>query len=377
MFEQAVHEKFADDSCYIRIKHYLGQPENFFIIATVILFLGDIIYVEEECAMSINEEISKAIKDFTLAKYNLRIKSGKEGLELPPYKGSTFRGVFGHAFKSTICSHAQDCHECEVKSICAYSYIFETTPPDDTMVLKTYDDIPRPFVIEPPLNFRTHYDEGDKLSFNLILLGRAITYLPYFIYAFQRAGEMGIGKGRRPYSLDEVKTIELFSDKGETIYTIYDGKVINNDRYIRGSEIVEISKRYKNVERLTLSFDTMLRIKKDKHLVTKMEFHILIRSILRRFSNLCYFHHDYQPELDYKRIIEASQQIKIVEDDTDWNDWERFSNRQDSRMRFGGLVGKITYEGPIGDFMPLLLLGEQIHAGKNVTFGLGKYSILV
>ncbi|MDI3508328.1 MAG: hypothetical protein PWP55_520, partial [Clostridiales bacterium] len=103
----------------------------------------------------------------------------------------------------------------------------------------------------------------------------------------------------------------------------------------------------------------------------------LIRSILRRFSNLCYFHHDYQPELDYKRIIEASQQVKIVEDDTDWDDWERFSNRQDSRMRFGGLVGKITYEGHIGDFMPLLLLGEQIHAGKNVTFGLGKYSIMV
>jgi CRISPR/Cas system endoribonuclease Cas6 (RAMP superfamily) len=46
-------------------------------------------------------------------------------------------------------------------------------------------------------------------------------------------------------------------------------------------------------------------------------------------------------------------------------------------MKFGGLIGSITYEGKFDKFLPLLKLGEFIHIGKNTTFGLGKYKINV
>lgn len=45
-------------------------------------------------------------------------------------------------------------------------------------------------------------------------------------------------------------------------------------------------------------------------------------------------------------------------------------------MKFGGLVGEITYQGDFKRYLPLLRLGEHIHVGKATTFGLGKYRII-
>ena len=44
-------------------------------------------------------------------------------------------------------------------------------------------------------------------------------------------------------------------------------------------------------------------------------------------------------------------------------------------MKLGGLIGSITYEGNLDKFLPLLRIGEYIHVGKAVTFGMGRYRI--
>jgi CRISPR/Cas system endoribonuclease Cas6 (RAMP superfamily) len=40
-----------------------------------------------------------------------------------------------------------------------------------------------------------------------------------------------------------------------------------------------------------------------------------------------------------------------------------------------GFVGEVTYRGEFEPFLPLLLLGEYLHVGKNVAFGNGWYRI--
>jgi hypothetical protein len=45
-------------------------------------------------------------------KYHFRCRFETEGL-LPPYKGSAFRGVFGHALKRVVCAVRQpECRDC-------------------------------------------------------------------------------------------------------------------------------------------------------------------------------------------------------------------------------------------------------------------------
>jgi len=50
-----------------------------------------------------------------------------------------------------------------------------------------------------------------------------------------------------------------------------------------------------------------------------------------------------------------------------WHDWERYSNRQETRMKLGGFMGEITYEG---EFEPIKL-GEYMHVrqGERVWAG--------
>ncbi len=45
-------------------------------------------------------------------------------------------------------------------------------------------------------------------------------------------------------------------------------------------------------------------------------------------------------------------------------------------MKFGGLLGSISYEGDLAPFMPYLALGEWLHVGGKTSFGLGRYRIM-
>ena len=65
----------------------------------------------------------------------------KERIILPPYKGSTFRGGFGSAFKKVVCiCRKTECDTCILKEKCIYSYVFETPPSSDTSVMRKYLD---------------------------------------------------------------------------------------------------------------------------------------------------------------------------------------------------------------------------------------------
>lgn len=37
----------------------------------------------------------------------------------------------------------------------------------------------------------------------------------------------------------------------------------------------------------------------------------------------------------------------------------------------GGFVGEVTYEGDLGEFLPLLILGQYTHVGKYAVGAMG------
>ena len=67
--------------------------------------------------------------------------------------------------------------------------------------------------------------------------------------------------------------------------------------------------------------------------------------------------------------------MRSARSETHWEDWSRFSGRQKQRVKMGGLTGRVTYEGDLRDYLPLLLLGELVHVGKGTVFGNGLYRI--
>jgi CRISPR/Cas system endoribonuclease Cas6 (RAMP superfamily) len=74
-------------------------------------------------------------------------------------------------------------------------------------------------------------------------------------------------------------------------------------------------------------------------------------------------------------LVAHAKDVAVKESHIGWYDWRRYSNRQEQAMMMGGMVGKITYAGVPGEYLPLLKFCEQTHLGKATTFGLGKIKV--
>jgi CRISPR-associated endoribonuclease Cas6 len=183
---------------------------------------------------------------------------------------------------------------------------------------------------------------------------------------------MGIGKGKGRYQLEEVRAIQV----GERVETIYSGRDKTLHSKFREIHIQDLQSFHISRSTLDLNFVTPTRLKFDGRLSMSLEFHILIRNLFRRISLLSYFHCGEELNLDFKGMIENSKTIKVQKENLSWFDWERYSNRQETKMKMGGFIGSITFEGDYEKFQPFLLLGEYIHVGKGTSFGLGKYEIM-
>lgn len=123
-------------------------------------------------------------KPFTLARFRLLLRAGKE-FYLPPYSGQTWRSGFGMVFRRSVCVRPrQECPDCLLRQRCAYPFIFESFPQEQAARLRHYQDIPRPYVIEPPIPPRAsplRLRAGEEFTVGLVLVGRAVDYLPYLI----------------------------------------------------------------------------------------------------------------------------------------------------------------------------------------------------
>ncbi|SPD73008.1 conserved hypothetical protein [uncultured Desulfobacterium sp.] len=291
---------------------------------------------------------------------------------LPPYKGSTFRGVFGHALKRVVCAlKRQECEECLLKGRCIYTLVFETKHALNSPKGFRLSAPPHPFVIVPPLTEETRFKSGSSFDFDLLLFGEVNHSIAYFIYAFDQIGKTGIGKrvngkgGRFRLRQAEKGADIIYSDA---------------DRLIKANDPEEISLSPANqdddsVSRVKISLVTPLRLKSDNRLKADLPFHILVRAMLRRISSLFAFYDGGEPALDYRGMVERAKQVRIVDENLSWCDWRRYSHRQDQAMLMGGMAGSVTYEGQLGEYLPLMEISEKLHLGKQTAFGLGKVQV--
>ena len=316
-----------------------------------------------------------------VARYLFRLVA-ETAMHLPPFKGSTLRGGFGAAFRRSSCAEPDrpDCRGCLLGGVCAFSYCFATTRPAGSEVLRSLDEIPRPFVLEPPAAAATEIPAGGALDFGLVLIGRAIEYFPYFLLSFRRLGEEGIGRDRTAglgrFAVAGVFALPGWSDgPGEKIYEAERDFLHPEAVHTIGSEAVMARARDLAGERLIVEFLTMTRLKSGEGVVMRPDFHVFLRALLRRISALSYFHGGERLEADFAGLAERARAVRLVRDGTFWRDFPRYSSRQEARMDLGGLVGEAVYEGELREFLPWLVWGELVHVGKNATFGLGRYRV--
>ncbi|MDP2601681.1 MAG: CRISPR system precrRNA processing endoribonuclease RAMP protein Cas6 [Deltaproteobacteria bacterium] len=300
-------------------------------------------------------------------------------LRLPVYTGSMFRGAFGSALKQAVCvTRTYECAPCLLKSRCLYPYVFETPPPPESRVMRKYTAAPHPFVFEPPAGGITA-PAAQPLVVGMTLFGKAIGSLSHFIFALERLGQQGLGGRRVRCALSRVES--CLDGRKWSLYGVEDRTPRSADAF---EKLIVLPLRppfalgeQLPIEQATIELLTPLRIVYDSRLADELPFHVLVRSLLRRIGHLSHFHCGGDPSgVDFKEWIELASTVHIVEHGLKWFDWERYSSRQQTTMRMGGLMGRVTFEGKLAPFYPLLAAGEVIHAGKGTSFGLGRYQVL-
>lgn len=312
---------------------------------------------------------------FDTAYFTIKSKA-LDDISLPYFSGSTMRGAFGSTLKRITCATKdRECANCILKEKCIYSYIFESPIPENIKKKTGFPTAPHPFIIEPPSIGKRTIKQKEEFEFGLVLIGKTIEYVPYFIYTFEEMSQKGVGAKRgkfqilRTYSYSGLRKRIIYSGKTKILKKMY--KNMDWDYFVKKA------KNLQKVKELKIEFHTPVRIKRMRKLEKELQFETIIKNLLRRVWMLSTVYGDEKLPFEYKDIIVKSKKIKDKESKLSWFDWERYSRRQDERMRLGGLVGYKIFKGDFKNFLPLLLLGEYIHIGKNTSFGLGKYRIYV
>ncbi|WP_295976709.1 CRISPR system precrRNA processing endoribonuclease RAMP protein Cas6 [uncultured Aggregatibacter sp.] len=255
----------------------------------------------------------------------------------------------------------EDCKGCPLYRTCPYTNIFETPAPT-AHELQKFSQVPNGYIIEPPAWGERLYAEGETLTFSLVLFGRLIEQLPLIAFAFKRAFEYNVGRGKA--NLLDIAKVEVDLTRQS---------ILQNGNIIEHQKTIEIPTALDSVAQIKI--DTPLRLQENgKPLrvneITAERFFI---SLAKRLSLLSEFHSE-PLNLDFgllKTQIEQIQDNKYLK----WQDWTRYSSRQDQKMKLGGVIGQWQFKNLSPELAKLLYIGQWLHCGKNATFGLGKYQI--
>ena len=308
--------------------------------------------------------------DLKLAVFTFSIKA-KDSLYLPEQKGSTFRGGMGTAL-ARLCrdkSKRYRCQDCPENVRCPYASLFTNPASAAQSPPLEAANLPHPFVLRPPRTAKEHFEPGEYLDFQLILFGNYSVYLPFYIYAIDLFGENGIGKGRGRFDLCQV--VDAVS--GKEVYNHLERSPTNDFSLIRFSDLQK--RKYGDMEAaVQLDFLSTTCILHQNRPAKNLSFELLVRSLLRRASNLSVLYEGNGWDLDYSTLLGmANERVPLHHCHFYLASWERFSSSQNRHTPMEGFRGTAIYKGDLAAFLPLLFLGEYMHVGSKTTFGMGQY----
>jgi len=250
-----------------------------------------------------------------------------------PYKfiGSTIRGAFGVGLKRVVCINpAKECNKCFAKDGCLY-----------------YDFFEKDFA-----KFRLDFEINSRVNFKMFLFEEAVEKAPYVISGLYNAfKEVGLGVKR-----EKIDFLMRFNNQ-----LIYDGEFKNFK-----NTPLEVGE-FEYQKELKFIIKTPIRVKENGKFVRDgLKLETILRSInhrLLKLQNKSLEKLSFTPEYDVKRK------------DLSFIDFSRYSNRQKTKMKLGGIIGEIEFSFLDEKSFKLLKLAEIIGVGKQVTFGLGSVRV--
>ena len=91
---------------------------------------------------------------------------------------------------------------------------------------------------------------------------------------------------------------------------------------------------------------------------------------------MLYAHCHFELVDDPARVLELAEQVDMLENHLEWQDWRQLGSDPQTQQPLGGLMGTVRLQGTaLVDLLPVLELGTLMNLGKNAAYGAGLLSI--
>ena len=307
-------------------------------------------------------------------------------LELDDHSGSALRGMLFDAVWRRFCTNkvSPSCADCPLHTVCPVSAI--VAPLREEHVRGR--DIPRPYVILPPLGEARRYVPGELLLFGLTLFGSIVQLLPYIILSLGALELEGLGRKcrengwkRGTFRVKYIESYHPFNGEKQRIYEEGKPLVQSPTLAVTPTEVVEKATTL-STERVTLDFLTPTRLIEHEKRLYQAAFRPLVFRLHERLAALKAAYGDAETQeeqictLEQCDLVALAEGITCEQDITRWEEVKSYSNRQLSSSYISGFIGKATFAGELAPFRELLTWGELIHVGKSAVKGNGWYRVV-
>ena len=228
--------------------------------------------------------------------------------------GSKIRGMLGYALKDEVCINPSfKCDGCFAKGECVFYDMYEkqNTQHNYRLDFKLYDD---------------------EYKFSLLLFGKL----------------QSKSKSIHKAMLNALKNYKKIKYKEKT-------------------KTLKIKK--KRPKLIKLIFQTPLRMKKNNRFILK-EREVDIKDILLSIYKI-----DLELKKEPYKPLNFNENLKTISKKFYYKELTRKSNKQNTKMNVGGLMGEMLVSGIDEESYKLLKLGEVLGCGKSRVFGLGKFKL--
>lgn len=300
---------------------------------------------------------------------------------VPELKVSALRGGMGQVLLSEYCTGDRNCEACLREPFC----------PVRQLMYAKYEIPPRfatrgdsnGYILECE-DLRTRVRAGETMEFGLILYGRLIPCLPFFVQAFAGLGRRGLGRDHARYDLLRVEDSvgNLLVDvrnipSGEEEWDpCISGEEPAGQLALRRPQVRSVREyaEYRREELLRegwekrILFLSPVTIKYEGHFLNDFQSLPLIRALYRRIYSFDCFEGKQVPLMQWEGRLPV-----IVRQEAQRRYVPRYSETHGKKMTLTGIQGYAEFDEIPEELLLVLAAGEVLHIGKNTSFGFGRY----
>jgi hypothetical protein len=208
---------------------------------------------------------------------------------------------------------------------------------------------PRPFVLRAAHLDGRHFSPGEIISFGLHLFTANPEDPELLAGALERAAAAGLGPAAGELALLSVET---------------------------GAVPIPLTAETDAPRAVTVEFVTPIDLRAGDYTgQSAPPFAVLFARIRDRIGNLASFYGGAPLPLDFAAIGRRAESVQLTAADVHPVRRERRSGSTGQSHPIGGVSGRCTYEGELGEFLPFLRAARWTGAGKHAAWGNGEIHI--